>query len=68
MQFLEENEEPVVGLREGSLLRVQERTVVLKGPNTARIFRRGEKPLEAVQNSNLCPLLESKAPPVGRVA
>ena len=68
MQFLEENEEPVVGLREGSLLRVQERTVVLKGPNTARIFRRGEKPFEAAQNSNLCPLLESKAPPVGRVA
>jgi len=68
MQFLEENEEPVVGLREGSLLRVQERTVVLKGPNTARIFRRGEKPFEAAQNSNLCPLLESKAPPVGGVA
>src|SRR6266852_75497 len=65
MQFLEENEEPVVGLREGSLLRVQERTVVLKRPNTARIFRRREKPFEAAQNSNLCPRLESKAPPVG---
>ena len=68
MQFLEENEEPVVGLREDSLLRVQERTVVLKGPNTARIFQRGEKPFEAAQNSNLCPLLESKVPAVERVA
>ena len=68
MQFLEENEETVVGLREGSLLRVQERAVVLKGPNTARIFRHGEKPFEAAPDSNLCPLLESTVPPVGRVA
>jgi dipeptidase E len=67
MQFLEENEEAVIGLREGSLLRVQERTVVLKGPNTARIFRRGQKPFEAVPGSNLYPLLESTFPPVGRV-
>lgn len=68
IQFLEENEETVVGLREGSLLRVQEGTVVLKGPNTARIFRRGEKPLEVVPNSNLCSLLENTVPRVGRVA
>jgi dipeptidase E len=68
MQFLEENEETVVGLREGSLLRVQERTVVLKGPNTARIFRHGEKPFEADPDSNLSPLLESTGLPVGRVA
>ena len=68
MQFLEENDETVVGLREGSLLRVQERTVVLKGPNTARIFRRGEKPLEVASDSNLCSLLENRAPLAGRVA
>ena len=68
MQFLEENEETVVGLREGSLLRVHERTVVLKGPNTARIFRHEEKPFEAAPDSDLCPLLESTVPPVGRVA
>lgn len=67
-QFLEENEETVVGLREGSFLRVQERNVVLKGPNTARIFRHGEKPFEAAPDSDLCALLESTVPPVGRVA
>jgi len=68
MQFLEENEETVVGLREGSILRVQEGAVTLKGPNTARIFRRGAKPVEATPGSNLCPLLEETVSPVGRVA
>src|ERR1700737_1694895 len=65
MQFLEENEEPVVGLREGSILLVREGTVVLKGPNSARIFRRGEKPLEAASGSDLCPVLERMDAPVG---
>ena len=57
LQFLEENEEPVVGLREGSILRVQDGAVTLKGPNTARIFRRYEEPVEATTGSNLCPVL-----------
>lgn len=68
MQFLEENQETVVGLREGSLLRVQDGAVTLKGPNTARIFRRGQKPVEATSGSNLCPLLACTLSPVGRVA
>jgi dipeptidase E len=68
MQFLEENEETVVGLREGSILRVEDGTVALKGPNTARIFRRGETPFEATPGSNLRWLLEATVPPVGRVA
>jgi dipeptidase E len=68
MQFLEENEEAVVGLREGSILRVQEGEVLLRGPNTARIFRRGQKPLEATSGSNLRPLLKETVPPGGRVA
>ena len=67
-QFLEENEEPVVGLREGSILRVQEGAVTLKGPNTARVFRRGEKPVEATPGSSLGPLLEQTVSPAGRVA
>src|SRR5438552_5264726 len=57
MQFLEENEEPVVGLREDSILRVQEGAVTLKGAYTARIFRRYEEPVEATAGSNLCPVL-----------
>src|SRR5882762_1123066 len=68
MQFLEENEEPVVGLREGSILLVRDGAVVLKGPTSARIFRGGEKPFEATPGSNLCPALEKVGTPVGRVA
>jgi dipeptidase E len=67
-QFLEENEETVIGLREGSILLVREGAVALKGPNTARIFRRGEDAVEAPSGSNLCPVLEKVLAPVGRVA
>jgi dipeptidase E len=67
-QFLEENEAPVVGLREGSILRVQGRVVMLKGPHTARIFRRGEKPVEVTSGSNLHELLETTAISVGALA
>ena len=46
-EFLEENETPVVGLREGSILRVENDTTTLLGEKTARIFRRGEEAVEA---------------------
>jgi dipeptidase E len=68
MQFLEENEEAVVGLREGSMLLVRDGAVVLKGPNTARIFRRGEKAVEAPTGSNLSSVLEQLVSPVARLA
>jgi dipeptidase E len=72
-QFLEENETPVVGLREGSMLRVQDGEVTLKGPHPARIFRRREKPVEAMPGANLWALLEKAVlektvAPVGQVA
>ena len=67
-QFLEENEEAVVGLREGSILRVFGNDVTLTGPNSARIFRRGETPLEASSGSNLGPLLQKASAPPGRAA
>ncbi len=67
-QFLEENDVPVVGLREGSILKAQEGRVELKGPKTARIFRRGEEPVEVSPGSNLCALLEEVVSPAGRVA
>jgi len=57
-QFLEENEFPVVGLREGSSLHIQGPIVTLLGPNTARIFRRNQEPIEVPANSDLRPLLE----------
>ena len=45
-EFHEENETPVVGLREGSMLRVENRTTVLRGATGAKVFRRGEMPFE----------------------
>jgi dipeptidase E len=68
MQFLEENEEAVVGLREGSILRVEGAEVILKGPNRVRIFRRGEEPVEAAAGSDLGPLLEKTPAHLGRAA
>jgi dipeptidase E len=47
LQFLEENETPVVGMREGAWLLVEDGSVLLKGNNGARIFRRDEPPVEA---------------------
>lgn len=45
-QFLEDNETPVVGLREGCMIRVERGIHVLKGRTNARIFRRGFAPVE----------------------
>lgn len=47
------NTQPVVGLREGSWLRVIDETVVLKGVFSARIFEGGKEPYELDTNSNL---------------
>jgi dipeptidase E len=57
LQSLEENEEPVVGLREGSILRVESEEITLKGLHSARIFRRDAGPVEAPSGSNLTELL-----------
>ena len=45
-EFHEENETPVVGIREGSMLRVENGVTTLRGTTGARIFRRGEQPVE----------------------
>ncbi len=45
-EFHEENETPVVGIREGSMLRVENGATTLKGTTGAKIFRRGEPPVE----------------------
>jgi len=45
-EFLEENEMPVIGLREGSALRVEDGGATLIGEKTARWFERGEEPVE----------------------
>lgn len=46
LQFLEENDTIVVGLREGAMLRIEGSGVRFLGSTGARIFRRGHPPLE----------------------
>jgi dipeptidase E len=46
VQFHEENDAPVVGLREGSWVRVEGPSAVLGGTTGARVFRKGRPPAE----------------------
>jgi len=46
LQFLEENTAPVIGLREGTMLRIVDAEMTLVGTTTARLFRRGQPPVE----------------------
>lgn len=57
LQFLEENETPVVGIREGAWLVCEDGMVTLKGEAGARIFRRGEVPIEARAGDNIIDLV-----------
>jgi dipeptidase E len=57
LQYLEENDTPVVGLREGALLRVEAGNFLLKGSTGARIFRKGEPPVEVTPGTDLKELL-----------
>jgi len=52
-QFLEENETPVVGLREGCMVRVELGVHLLKGKTNARVFRRGVEPVEVQPGSTI---------------
>ena len=53
VQFLEENETPVVGLREGAMLRIERGETILKGSTGARIFRRGMEAIEILPGARL---------------
>src|SRR5215510_5331674 len=57
IQFLEENDTPVAGLREGAMLRVNGSSIVLKGVKGARIFRRKHEPVEVQPGAELNQLL-----------
>ena len=57
LQFLEENETPVVGIREGAWLVCEDGAVTLKGEAGARIFKRGEVPVEAKPGDNIIGLV-----------
>lgn len=53
MQFLEENETPVISLREGAMLRIERGKTTLRGSSGARIFRRGQTPQEVLPGAQL---------------
>jgi dipeptidase E len=57
LQFLEENETPVLGMREGAWVRAENQTVVLGGSRGARIFRRGEVPVEKTTGDEISGLV-----------
>jgi dipeptidase E len=57
LQFLEENDTPVAGLREGAIVRVEHGATFLKGSSGARIFRKGFEPLEVACGTRLDDLL-----------
>jgi dipeptidase E len=57
VQFLEENETPVLGMREGAWVRAGARTVLLGGSRGARIFRRGEMPVEKTTGDEISSLV-----------
>lgn len=56
-EFLEENDTPVLGLREGAIARCEDGKIVLKGSTGARIFRRGLDPVETLPGDQLDELL-----------
>lgn len=57
-EFLEENDTPVLALREGAIARVEHGRTILKGSTGARIFRKGEDPVETFPGDELDDLLK----------
>ena len=53
LQFLEENDTSVAGLREGAMVRVEGDSMILKGSSGARIFRKGLAPVELIPGDKL---------------
>lgn len=56
-EFHEENATPVVGLREGAMLRVEGDLVTVRGDAGAKVFRRGQEPVEVSPGADLAPFL-----------
>jgi len=61
LQFLEENNASVVGLREGAMVRIEHGSTILKGSSGARIFRKGHEPVETVPGEKLNDLISPAA-------
>jgi dipeptidase E len=59
LQFLEESETPVVGIRVGAWLWIENGAVTLKGETGARIFRCGHTPVEVRPGTEISGLVEA---------
>ncbi|MFJ8884269.1 dipeptidase PepE [Streptomyces sp. NPDC102402] len=59
-EFLEENDVPVLGLREGSWLRVRDGGASVQGARPARLFGRGVPPRELAAGSDVSWLLATE--------
>jgi dipeptidase E len=60
LQFLEENDTPVVGIREGAWLLCTDGAVTLKGQTGARIFRRSHAPVEVTSGTEISHLVKGQ--------
>ena len=60
LQFLEENDTTVFGLREGAMVRVERGHTILKGTSGARIFRKGRDPVETLPGATLDQFTEER--------
>lgn len=58
-EFHNHNRQPVVGLREGSMLRVKGDKIALLGPHSARVFLQTEKPMEFKPGDDINFLLDA---------
>ncbi|HEX6811780.1 MAG TPA: dipeptidase PepE [Planctomycetota bacterium] len=58
-QFHEEHETPVLGMREGCMLRVEGTRIQLRGTTKARLFRRGTAPEEHTPPADLSALMRA---------
>jgi dipeptidase E len=59
LQFLEENDATVFGLREGAMVRADHGSTILKGSSGARIFRKGHDPVETLPGAALDQFISS---------
>ncbi|MGZ7030545.1 MAG: dipeptidase PepE, partial [Thermoanaerobaculia bacterium] len=60
-EYLEENSIPVIGLREGTMLRVDGDVTTVKGTKPAKIFRRGQEPYDVEPGTRLRGDLRTKS-------
>jgi dipeptidase E len=56
-EFLQENDVPVVALREGAWIDVRDDSISVGGPTGARLFQRGQEPRDLAPGSKLTDLL-----------